>query len=320
MHDPSEWWQDIDGGSANKVTKKLARTKTGIATQQMMLSALDHYSPALHVGEIDTGYQHNPHLERVGDRTFGSDSDFHLGDMDAFEFTPHGERIGSMWQLMEKVNRGQMTMGRRFKLHRLFFNNCQSCYLSKSLMKVKDITSIIDNVDPFQEQLDDYWNNISCAFLQPGVYVLLGIKQSNPNDGYYSDFVLFFQDQHGKQIAVVNGNSNGMQAMSPFNAPTSFRRQYNKGKNSFMYLAAQPDVSYRYNSQYTNTGGRFGKENLPPFYTNKNNQAPYDESAAYLENTWRTPGTVDDNYSWGNVNPGTVGRPYHQRFDYSRTL
>jgi len=319
VHDPSEWWQDIDGGSANKVTQKLSRTKAGIASQQMMLDALDHYSPALHLGDIDTGYLRNPELERVGDRTFGSGSDFHLGDMDAFEFTPHGERLGSMWQLMDQVNSGKMTLGRRFYLHSLFFSNCQACYLSKSLMKVKDIKKITNSVDPFEKQLDEYWNDVNCGYLHPGVYVFLGIKQNyHGADGYYSDFVVFFQDQYGKQIAVVNGNANGMQEMSPFYAPTAFRGTWNKDKKTKMYLAGQPDVSYLYNSQYTNTGGRFGKDNLGRYYMNKDNQPGYDESAVYLENTWRKPlkGTANMHLAWRNVNPGTIGRPFQQRFNY----
>ncbi len=319
MHDPSEWWQDIDGGSANKVTQKLARTKTGIASQQMMLKALDHYSPALHLGEIDTGYLQNPELEQTGDRTFGSNSDFHLGDMDAFAFTPKGERLSSMWQLMDQVKNGQMTLGRRFYLHSLFFSNCQACYLSKSLMKIQDIKMLTGSVDPFEKHLDAYWNDISCSALYPGVYVFLGIKQHyDGGDGQYSDFVLFFQDEYGKQIAVVNGNAHGMQAMSPFQAPTSVRGTWNKDARTKMYLAAQPDVSYLYNSQYTNTGGRFGKEQLGKYYLNKDNQPKYDESAVYLENTWRKPSSTSGNshLAWKNVKPGVTGRQFGQMFNY----
>ena len=316
VHDPSEWWQDIDGGSANKVTQKLARTKTGIASQQMMLKALDHYSPSLHLGEIDTGYLRNPELQRVGDRTFGSDSDFHLGDMDAFEFTPQGERLGSLWQLMDQVKNGEMTLGRRFYLHSLFFSNCQACYLSKSLMKIKDITTMIYSVDPFEKQLDAYWNDITCSELYPGRYIFLGIKE---HYGYSSsNFVLFFQDEFGKQIAVVNGNAHGMQELSPFKAATSFRGTWNKDKNSKMYLAAQPDVSYLYNSQYTNTGGRHGKEQLGKYYLDQYNRPMYDESATYLENTWRKPSYTSSNahLAWKNVNPGNAGRTFGQMFDY----
>merc|ERR1711970_1498813 len=32
IHDPNEWWHDLDSGVSNAVTKKLARTKTGIAS------------------------------------------------------------------------------------------------------------------------------------------------------------------------------------------------------------------------------------------------------------------------------------------------
>jgi len=92
LHDPAEWWNDIDSGRGNAVTKKLARTKTGIATQYAMLDALAHYSPALHLGEIYAGYLQKENYKPTN-RNFGNDADFYYQDKNAFRFTPKGYNL-----------------------------------------------------------------------------------------------------------------------------------------------------------------------------------------------------------------------------------
>merc|ERR1711970_626951 len=125
IHDPSEWWHDLDAGVSNAVTKKLAKTKTGIASQYMMLDNLELYGPALHLGEID----------------------FYLGDMDAFRFTPQGERFESYSQF--KKNKGRMALGRRYILHDLFFKNGEQCWINKNMKNIEDIRDEMDNTDKF---------------------------------------------------------------------------------------------------------------------------------------------------------------------------
>lgn len=299
----------------NPVTKKLARTKTGIATQQMQLAALDHYSPALHMGEIDTGYQINPELSQASDRTFGTDSDFNMGEMDAFEFTPQGERFENMWQFYEQFKNGRMALGRRFILHKLFFSNCYECFLSKSIMTVPDIKRLVYSVDPFKKILHEYWTGVSCPTLYPGKYVFLGMKKYDEDSKKHTPmFILFFQDSFGKQIAVVNANMNGMQALSPFDAETAIRGVTNMRENSNMYLANQADVANVYNSQYTKTGTRFGKDNLPKYNLNTYNRPGYDESAAYGENTFRSINR--GGYKQFNIQPGAISRPFPQMNNY----
>lgn len=284
VHDPAEWWNDIDGGSKNKITQKLTSTKTGIAAQQMMLSALDTFSPALHVGEIDTGYLRNPELGQASDRTFGEDSDFHMSEMTAFEFTPQGERIRSLKEFYDMVKSGALPLGQRYILHKLFFSNCFGCGVNKDVKKVKNILHVINEVNFADNNLNSvYWHEVECDGLWTGEYLFLGIKKYK---GYKSWSLAFQHAASGQQIFVVNPNINGMQAMSPYNGVSAARGLYNKHEGSTMYLSSQADVADIYNSAYTKTGTRFGKEQLPTYKLAKANRPRYDESRVWTKNTW----------------------------------
>lgn len=284
VHDPQEWWNDIDGGARNKVTQKLASTKTGIASQQMMLSALDTFSPALHVGEIDTGYLRNPELEQASDRTFGYDSDFHMSEMGSFRFTPQGERTKSLKDLYRMVKSGDMPLAQRYILHPLFFSNCFDCYVSKDLDKVTNIRHIMQEVNPMDDRVGVYWREIECDGIKPGQYIFLTIKKYT---GLNSWILTFHDPASGYQIAVRNPDVNGMQAMSPFNSVSASRGLYNKKEGSTAYYSVQPEETAIYNSAMTKTGTRFGDETMPSYNLAKANRPRYDESRVWTMQTDR---------------------------------
>jgi len=311
IHDPQEWWNDVDGGSINPVTKALAKGKSGIASQQMMLAALDTFSPALHVGEIDTGYLRNPELEQASDRTFGYDSDFYMGDMGAFRFTPQGERVKSLKDFYRMVKSGQMPLGQRYILHSLFFSNCFECYLSKDLDKVKNIRSLMQEVNPMDDRASAYWRQLDCDGIRPGQYIFLSIKKY---EGINS-WILIFQDPtSGYQIAVRNPDVNGMQAVSSYNTVSASRGLYNDNEGSTAYYSVQPDETAIYNSAMTRTGTRWGDKSLPTYKLAKANRPRYDQSRVWTENTWESnpmPG-----YHQYSNNARVVGRSFQHKNNY----
>merc|ERR1712183_1195574 len=313
IHDPNEWWHDLDSGVSNAVTKKLARNKTGIASQYMMKDALDHYGPALHLGEIDTGYLRNPELEQASDRTFGKDSDFYLGDMDAFRFTPKGERYQSFKEF--KNYKGHMALGRRFILHNLFFNGCEKCWINKKLKNVKNVREQTYNPNMFVDPLlshETYWHQISCDNFMPGQYMLLAFKERK------GKVYMYFQDQFGRQIAVADPNFNGMQAASPYSRQTAIHSLYYPSDGSKSYYALQPDVSHINNAAYTHTGGRWGEDYLGDYKGYSEYDAPYDESQVWMLNTGRmAPKSAQTNFKQKRYNLNAVDQPTEQFFEFS---
>merc|ERR1711931_362386 len=315
IHDPNEWWHDLDSGVSNAVTKKLARTKTGLASQYMMKDALDHYGPALHLGEIDTGYLRNPELEQASDRSFGKDADFYLGDMDAFRFTPQGERFRSYAQF--KTNKGRMALGRRYILHDLFFKNGEQCWINKNMKNIENIRDDLDNTDKFVDPflgISKYWHEVSCGNFYAGKYLLLAFREKDGN------MYMYFQDPHGRQIAVQNPNFNGMQAASPYSRHTAIHN-LNYDTDTDAYYALQPDVAHINNHAYTNTGGRWGEDDLKDYMWYGGYDAPYDESQVWMLNTGRmAPPTSQINFKQKRYNTNVVRQPTLPYFDYSTGL
>jgi len=322
VHNPQEWWNDIDSGFENAVTKKLTRTKAGISSQYKMLDSLDHYSPALHLGEINTGYLRRPELEQASDRTFGQDADFYIGDMHAFKFTPQGERYGGFHQLLSDIKSGQMVVGRRFILNKKFFCDADICYINKQLHQVQDVSKLDPQgfVDPGTEAaLQVYWSQVSCQGIKPGTYIFLFIKHYS-NSG---NQLIGFQDMYGRQISAMNPNFHGMQAASPYSTATGVRSLYKYGASAALgpvttYAVNQVDISHTSNSQYT--GARMGMKSIDNKYYQTNSlQAPYDESSVWLEGTHRVlPKSLQKNLliKQKHINNLLFDSPYEATFDY----
>jgi len=312
IHDPSEWWHDVDAGVSNAVTKKLAKTKTGIASQYMMLDNLELYGPALHLGEIDTGYLMNPELDQASDRAFGKNADFYLGDMDAFRFTPQGERFESYSQF--KKNKGRMALGRRYILHDLFFKNGEQCWINKNMKSIENIRDDLDNTDKFVDPflgISKYWHEVSCGNFYAGKYLLLAFREKDGN------MYMYFQDPWGRQIAVQNPNFNGMQAASPYNRHTAIHNLNYPTSSTDAYYALQPDVAHINNHAYTNTGGRWGEDDLDDYMWYGGYDAPYDESQVWMMNTGRmAPEQSQINFKQKRYNTNVVRQPTLPYFNY----
>ena len=258
--------------------------------------------------------------------------------MDAFKFTPQGERVSNLWEFMDMLKTGKMALGRRYKLYKVFFDNCFQCYMNKQLKNIPDISDYARDhakeglVDPFNAEVRNlYWNQVSCSHLNPGKYIFIAIKKDYKHGGWeggkngdLNSFVMFFNDLWGRQIAVVNPNMYGMQALSPFKRKTAVRGlTYNDGEygeaSSSTYSAHQAGVDTLYNSQYTATGGRAGYDYLPSYHLNKNMRPYFDESRAWMWNSFNTLKKGQQKYAgfWQkNTNAEAIDRPYMPKNDY----
>eukprot|EP00088_Acartia_fossae_P025473 TRINITY_DN262_c0_g1_i1.p1 TRINITY_DN262_c0_g1~~TRINITY_DN262_c0_g1_i1.p1 ORF type:complete len:209 (-),score=52.13 TRINITY_DN262_c0_g1_i1:43-669(-) len=208
--------------------------------------------------------------------------------------------------------------------------------MNKQLKDVPDITHYQEDyggeglVDPFNNEVRDlYWNKVTCSHLIPGKYIFIAIKKDmshgaweGNSKGNVESFVMFFNDLWGRQIAVVNPNMYGMQALSPFKRKTAVRGlTYDDGEygSTSTYSAHQAGVDTLYNSQYTRTGGRTGHDYLPSYHLNKNIRPYYDESRAWMWNSFNT--LRKGQQKWAgfrqkNTNAEAIGRPYMPKNDY----
>merc|ERR1711872_839953 len=112
--DSDEWWYDIDGGEMNEVSEYFKRAYPGYASAAMQREMMDLYAPALHIGQIDTGYEVNPYLSKPADRTYGDGYDFHPEDLYSMAFKPTGQRqFSSEEQLIDHLEAGKLPFGEK---------------------------------------------------------------------------------------------------------------------------------------------------------------------------------------------------------------
>merc|ERR1719187_3066516 len=175
-------------------------------------------SPAIHIGEISTGYEVNPHIGKPSDRSFGSHFDFNEQDLETFAYRPTSERFSSIHQLVEQVDHGTFPHGKKYILDH-FITHKTKCWQ-------------YDGYDKSQHVLDQFphhfWR-IDCHKVYKGVYKLFGYTKVDsahpvhPVDHHHKspkvNFILFFRtiDKHQKfqsLFAIKHPNSFGIRPES----------------------------------------------------------------------------------------------------------
>jgi len=92
VEDDMEWWFKDNMGEEDEVSASIASWDPGYATHSHMMKQMDLYSPALHIGGIDTGEYLRPERYDPGKRMFGYNSDFNPHELHhAFAKTPTGQ-------------------------------------------------------------------------------------------------------------------------------------------------------------------------------------------------------------------------------------
>merc|ERR1711872_1208987 len=130
VKDSDEWWYDIDGGEENEVSEYFKRNYPGYASAAMQREMMDLYAPALHIGEIDTGYEVNPYLSKPSDRTFGQGADFNQIDLYSMHYQPTGQRFASIEQFLNYLVAAELPKGQKFFLDK-YKNSKTRCFKSE---------------------------------------------------------------------------------------------------------------------------------------------------------------------------------------------
>merc|ERR1712168_1661344 len=218
VKDSDEWWQDIDGGEPNAVTDWFRANMPNFGASEALRTQMHHFAPAIHIGEISTGYEENPHIGKPSDRSFGSHFDFNEHDLETFAYRPTSERFSSVKQLVEQVDHGTFPHGKKYILDH-FITHKTKCWQ-------------YDGYDKSQHVLDQFphhfWR-IDCHKVYKGVYKLFGytkvdsVHPVHPVDHHHKshkvNFILFFRtiDKHQKfqsLFAIKHPNSFGIRPES----------------------------------------------------------------------------------------------------------
>merc|ERR1712212_909149 len=162
--DSDEWWYDIDGGEKNEVSEYFKRNYPGYASAAMQREMIDLYAPALHIGEIDTGYEVNPYLSKPPDRTFGQGADFNPEDLYSMHYEPTGQRFASVEQFLNYLVAAELPVGQKFFLDK-YTNSKTRCF--KSTERTSDEKAIKNYPRRFKES--------QCP--ASGVFILYGWQE-----------------------------------------------------------------------------------------------------------------------------------------------
>jgi len=220
VKDSDEWWDDINGGEPNTVTDWFRANMPNFGASEVLRDRMHHFAPAIHIGEISTGHEVNPHMGKPSDRTFGSHYDFHEDDLETFAYRPTSERFSSVKQLVEQADHGTFPHGKKYVLDH-FITHKTKCWQ-------------YEGYDKSQHALDQFphhfWR-IDCHKVFKGVYKFFGYSKvdsshsvhpvSHHHDTHHKkvDFILFFRtiDKHPKDqrlFAIKHPNSFGIRPES----------------------------------------------------------------------------------------------------------
>merc|ERR1712234_17533 len=183
VKDSDEWWYDIDGGEENEVSEYFKRNYPGYASAAMQREMMDLYAPALHIGEIDTGYEVNPYLSKPSDRTFGQGADFNQIDLYSMHYQPTGQRFASIEQFLNYLVAAELPKGQKFFLDK-YKNSKTLC--GKSTESTSDENAI--NIYPR--------GFIESPCPASGVFKLYGWQN------FMDDYSLFFRSTTGKRSSL----------------------------------------------------------------------------------------------------------------------
>merc|ERR1712142_1317731 len=181
--DSDEWWYDIDGGEMNEVSEYFKRAYPGYASAAMQREMMDLYAPALHIGQIDTGYEVNPYLSKPADRTYGDGYDFNPIDLYSMHYEPTGQRFASIEQFLNYLVAAEIPKGQKFFLDK-YKNSKTLC--GKSTESTSDENAI--NIYPR--------GFIESPCPASGVFKLYGWQD------FMDDYSLFFRSTTGKRSSL----------------------------------------------------------------------------------------------------------------------
>jgi len=218
VKDSDEWWMDIDGGQANSVTDWFRANMPNFGASEVLRDRMHHFAPAIHIGEISTGYEVNPHIGKPSDRSFGSHFDFNEQDLETFAYRPTSERFSSIHQLVEQVDHGTFPHGKKYILDH-FITHETKCWQYEGY----------DMSQHALEQFPHHFWRIDCHKVYKGVYKLFGYTKVDPSNpvhpisvhhkNHKDNFVLFFRtiEKHHRDqrlFAIKHANSFGIRPES----------------------------------------------------------------------------------------------------------
>jgi len=255
-----EFWHDIDAGQHDEVSSKLGKSKPGYKAYKKIMNALAYHSPAKHIGTIGRGRINYPELS-IGDRAFGQGYDFNDNDMDAFHFTPEGQRFFDQKDFFKYIKAGKLPIGKLFKIDDRALTDYSVCWVSKKNVKKYNLEKPIDELSIRNKG----FKKMDCDDVPlPGVFSFEGLKKSFGKKRRKNvHYVYFFRSRKtGKVWRLSNLNVNGIMEYSPIRRKTGLgiiEHKNHKGKVKAIKMKAwQKDWGVMANHEMPYSGSMVG--------------------------------------------------------------